>query len=222
MAFEQDMMDFEFPGVVAIVAGGARGLGVAIAKGLAEKGAQVYIAGDLVENRTQIWELSIVDHGSCTILPQNLSSADEMLAEVAAREDNIHILIDDATAGWSFVFARADAFYDMLLNGGADASEPAHIITITSSAHPTSPWDSKAASTENAQALAAEFSDECVVVNCIEPARHEADTKSVADMAMLLCSQSSASATEGISRVDSVVLSVPQSNGQIPFLLAKL
>lgn len=222
MAFQQDVMDLEFPGVVAVVAGGARGLGVAIAKGLAEKGAQVYIAGDLVENSTQLWELSAVEHGICYVLPENLSTADEMLAEVAEREDKVQILIDDATAGWSLVFARVDAFYDMLLNGSVDASEPAHVITITSSAHPTSPWESKAANAENARALAEEFSDECVVVNFIENARAEVDMKHVADMAMSLCSQSSASVSDGMSRVDNAVNPVPRSSDQVSFIQAKL
>lgn len=216
------MMDLEFPGVVAIVAGGTRGLGVAIAKSLAEKGAQVYISGDLVENSTQMWELTAVCHGICNVLPKHLSTADEMLAEVAAREDKIHILIDDASEGWSLVFARADAFYDMLLNGSVGAPDPAHIITISSSAHPTSPWDSKAVSAENARALAAEFSDECVVVNCIQNVRDEMDMQNVADMALLLCSQSSASASDGMCRVDNMIISVPQSSDQFPFLQAKL
>jgi len=217
LAFEQ--MACELPDVVAVVAGGANGLGVALAIGLAQRGAQVYISGDLVENSKQILELSSVDCGLCTVLPKNLSSADELLAEVAEREDNINILIDDASAGWGPVFARADAFFDMLLTGSVDASDPAHIIAVMSSAPPAGPWDSKVASAENAHALAAEFSDECVVVNCIEPARNEVDMKSVVDLAMSFCSQSLASANGGMSCVDDMVVSVPNP---FPFLQAKL
>jgi NAD(P)-dependent dehydrogenase (short-subunit alcohol dehydrogenase family) len=200
------------------VAGGANGLGVAIAKSLAKQGAQVYISGDLVENSKQIVELSSINRGLCIVLPKNLSTTDELLSEVAEREDNVNILIDDATAGWGPVFDRAGAFYDMLLNG-SDTSDPAHIIAVMSSAHPAGPWDSKVAGAENARALAAEFSDECVVVNCIEPARNEGDTRNVVDMAMSLCSQSSAKSNGGISCVDDVVVSV---RDPLPFLQAKL
>jgi len=220
MALVVEPMAFDFPGVVAVVAGGANGLGVAIAKGLAEKGAQVYISGDLVE-RKHLCALSSVRHGLCCVLPKDLST-EELMEEVANREDNVHILVDDAAAGWGLVFARADAFYDMLLNGGADASNPSHIIAVTSSAHSASPWESKAASTENARALAAEFSDEGVVVNCIEPARHEMDLPNVVDMAMSLCSQSSLSGNGGASCVDNVVVSVPQNTHPFPVLQAKL
>jgi NAD(P)-dependent dehydrogenase (short-subunit alcohol dehydrogenase family) len=222
MALGFDQMACEFSGVVALVAGGANGLGVAIAKGLAKRGAQVYISGDLVENSKQILELSSVVRGLCVVLPKGLSTADELLAEVAEREDNINILIDDATAGWGPVFAHADSFFDMLLNGGVDASDPAHIIAVMSSAQATGLWDSKVASAENARALAAEYSDECVVVNCIEPARNEGDTRNVVDMAMSLCSQSSAKANGGISCVDDLAVSVPQKRDPFPFPQAKL
>jgi len=219
MASVFEPMTLELPGVVAVVVGGANGQGVAIAKGLAEKGAQVYISGDLVE-RKQICGLSSVRHGLCSVLPKDLST-EELLAEVAEREENIHILVDDATAGWGHVFAHADAFFDMLLNGGADASEPSHIIAVKSSANSASPWESKTASADNARALAAEFSDESVVVNCIEPARSEMDLKNVVDMAISLCSQSS-SGSGCASCIDNVVMSAPQNTDPFPILQAKL
>jgi len=215
-------MGFEFSGVVAVVAGGANGLGVTIAKQFAEKGAHVYISGDLVENRKQIWELSNLRRGMCTILPKKMTTADDLLAEIAEREDDVHFLVDDASDSWGLVFARVGAFYDMLLSGSGGASDPAHIITIASSAHSASPWDSKAASVENARALAAEFSDECIVVNCIEPARNEMDTQNVAAMVMNLCSQSSASASAGISCIGKMVVSGLQNSNSSPFLQAKL
>jgi len=222
MSLELEPMGFEFSGVVAVVAGGANGLGVTIAKGFAEKGAHVYISGDLVENRKQIWELSNLRRGMCTILPKQLTTADELLAEIAEREDDIHFLVDDASDSWGLVFARADAFYDMLLSGTGGASDPAHIITIAPSAHSASPWDSKASSIENARALAAEFSDESVVVNCVEPARNEMDIQNVAAMVMNLCSQSSANAGAGISCVGSMVVPGPLNCKPLPFLQAKL
>jgi len=221
MALVLEPLALDFAGVVAVVAGGEHGLGVAIAKSLASKGAQVYISGDVVENGKQICDLSNVRHGLCSVLPKNLST-DELLAEVAEREDTIHILVDDATAGWGLVFARADAFFDMLLNGSINESDPSHIITIQSSAPSAGPWDSREASAENARALAAEFSDECVVVNCIEPARSDVDLKNVVDMAISLCSQSSLSCGSGASCVDNELLSVPQLADPLPFLQAKL
>jgi NAD(P)-dependent dehydrogenase (short-subunit alcohol dehydrogenase family) len=220
MAFEE--MACDFPGDVAVVAGGANGLGVAIAKALAEKGARVYISGDLIENKRQIVELSSIACGLCAVLPKHLSTAEELLAEVAEREDNVNILIDDATDGWGPVFARADAFFDMLLSGSGDASDPARIIAVMSSANPAGPWDSKVASAENARALAAEFSDECIVVNCIEPAKTEGDTRNVVDMAISMCAQPSAHANGEVSCVDDMGVSVPQKRDAFPFLHSKL
>lgn len=220
MASVLEPLTLEFAGVVAVVAGGANGLGVAISKGLAEKGAQVYISGDVVENRKQICELSNVRRGICNVLPKQLST-DELLAEVAAREDNIHILVDDASAGWGQVFARTEAFFDML-SGSVDESDPSHIITIQSSAPSTGPWESKEANAENARAFAAEFSDECIVVNCIEPARNELELKNAIDMAMSLCSQPSLSGQSGASCVDNGLLPVPRHAEPFPLLQAKL
>jgi len=225
MAFVDDIFEAEFSGTIALVAGGTHGLGVAIAKGLAEKGAQVYIAGDIIEHRSQVWELSDKEFpGMCSILPKNLSS-EKMLAEISLRHKKLHILIDDVAGGWSSVFARADAFHDLLLNGSGGTSDPSHIITIASSAQEVSscPWTGKSADMQNARAMAAEFGDEHIVVNCIGSAMvRGADTTEVADMAMLLCTGAMPLPTEEeIGNTDMITM-FRLSADTAPFLQAKL
>jgi len=225
MAFVDDIAEVEFAGAVALVASGARGLGVAIAKGLAMRGAQVYIAGDAIETKAQIWELSDEEFlGMCSVLPKQLS-ADELLAEVGLRHDKLNILVDDASEGWSSVFEHADAFYGLLLNGSGGSTDPAHIITIASSVQEDSSclWSGKANHADNAQAMAAEFGDEHIVINCIDPARAGgADTTEVANTAIRLCIGAMPLLPGDEICNPAAVPIIRQSAEMTPFLQAKL
>ncbi len=93
---------FSVAGKVALVTGGSRGIGLMIARGLAENGVKTYISSRSAEACDKAAaELSL--HGDCIALPADLSQLDEierLTTELAAREDKLHILVNNAGAAW--------------------------------------------------------------------------------------------------------------------------
>ncbi len=93
---------FSIEGKLALVTGGARGIGEMIARGYVEAGARVYISSrkaDVCEKLAA--ELSKV--GTCVALPADLSSEAEvrrLAGELAEREPELHILVNNAGANW--------------------------------------------------------------------------------------------------------------------------
>ncbi len=87
---------------VALVTGGTRGIGLMIARGLVENGVRTFISSrsaDACDEATA--ELS--PFGDCTALPADLSQPDEvdrLAGEIAAREDRLHILVNNAGTAW--------------------------------------------------------------------------------------------------------------------------
>ena len=93
---------FDLTGKVAVVTGGARGIGAMIARGLLDAGASVYVssrkapAGDAL-----VAELSPL--GRIASIPADLSTEAEckrLAAEVGEREDHVDILVNNAGAAW--------------------------------------------------------------------------------------------------------------------------
>lgn len=94
---------FNVRGKVALVTGGATGVGRMIAQGLLDNGAKVYIASrklDVCEAAAK--EMS--PEGHCIALRADLSTLPEieaLAAEIAAREPALHILVNNSGGGWT-------------------------------------------------------------------------------------------------------------------------
>jgi len=145
---------FSLTGKVALVTGGARGLGKMIAAGLLRAGAKVYITSRKEEDvRAAAAELSAL--GQCEALPGNAGSP-EGIAELAALfrqngEKALHILVNNAGRTWGApletfpdkawpgvmavnVQAPFRMIQEMLpeLEAAASAGDPARVINIGS------------------------------------------------------------------------------------------
>jgi NAD(P)-dependent dehydrogenase (short-subunit alcohol dehydrogenase family) len=110
---------FSIEGKTALVTGGTRGIGLMIARGFVEAGANVYVSSRKAEVCEEVAaELSKV--GSCTGLPANLSTEEEckrLADEIAGRESALHILVNNAGANWGAPLADFDdAAWDRVLD----------------------------------------------------------------------------------------------------------
>jgi len=94
---------FSVRGKVALVTGGATGIGRMIADGLVQNGAKVYIASRKIEEcEATARELSA--NGECLALRVDLGDQSSLRAladELASREPKLHILVNNAGAGWA-------------------------------------------------------------------------------------------------------------------------
>jgi len=88
---------FRLDGRIALVTGGTRGIGLAIAKGLGEVGAKVFITGRTITPKT---ERILSDSGvSFEFVPAELLNegvADRVVAETAAKAGRLDILVNNA------------------------------------------------------------------------------------------------------------------------------
>lgn len=110
---------FSIEGKTALVTGGTRGIGLMIARGFVEAGANVYVSSRKPEVCEEVAaELSKV--GSCTGLPANLSTEAEcerLAGEIASRASALHILVNNAGANWGAPLAQFDdAAWDRVLD----------------------------------------------------------------------------------------------------------
>jgi NAD(P)-dependent dehydrogenase (short-subunit alcohol dehydrogenase family) len=93
---------FSIQGKVALVTGGARGIGLMIARGFLEAGAKVYIASRKKEACEQTAR-SLASVGECIPFGADVSTAEGCAAlakEVASREQRLHILVNNSGAAW--------------------------------------------------------------------------------------------------------------------------
>ncbi len=144
---------FSIEGKTALVTGGSRGIGLMIARGFVEAGANVYISSRKADVCEQVaTELSEV--GRCAALPADLSTeagCRGLGEELAAREDRLDILVNNAGATWGIPLAEFDEaawervlalnvkgvfhttkFCLPLLQAAGSADEPARVINIGS------------------------------------------------------------------------------------------
>ncbi len=138
---------------VTLVTGGSRGIGLMIAAGFVEAGANVYISSRKAEVCEQVAkELSAA--GRCTPLPADLSTEEgcRLLAqELTRREEHLDVLVNNAGATWGAPLAEFDEaawervlalnlkgvfhltkFVLPLLEAAGSAEEPARVINIGS------------------------------------------------------------------------------------------
>jgi NAD(P)-dependent dehydrogenase (short-subunit alcohol dehydrogenase family) len=144
---------FDIAGKTALVTGGSRGIGLMIARGYVEAGAQVYISSRKADVCDEVAaELSKI--GSCTSVPADLSRAGEcerLATVVAGREPRLDILVNNAGATWGAPLADypADAWDKVMalnakapflltralvpaLEAAGTADDPARVINIGS------------------------------------------------------------------------------------------
>lgn len=93
---------FDLSGKVALVTGGSRGIGLMMARGLLDAGAQVCISSRKADAcASAVDELS--PHGEVTALPADLSSESEcrrLADELGKQFDRLHVLVNNAGANW--------------------------------------------------------------------------------------------------------------------------
>jgi NAD(P)-dependent dehydrogenase (short-subunit alcohol dehydrogenase family) len=195
----QDLFDVR--GKVAVVTGGSRGIGLMIARGLLEAGAEVIVSArkaDALAAATA--ELSKL--GTVTGIPADVSTEAGVAAlasGIQAKHDTVDVLVNNAGATWGGavddfplaawdkvlstnvqgVFALTQALLPQLRNG-ATASDPARVINIGSVDGLRVPMmenysysASKAAVHMLTRHLAKRLASEHVTVNAIAPGPFE-------------------------------------------------
>jgi NAD(P)-dependent dehydrogenase (short-subunit alcohol dehydrogenase family) len=141
---------FDLTGKVAVVTGGARGIGHMIASGLLEAGASVYVTSRKAEVPDDLAALGRVE-----AITADLSREDEcvrLAAELGEREPGgVHILVNNAGAAWGapieeFPASGWDKVLDLnlkspfyltraflpLLEAAATDGDPARVINVGS------------------------------------------------------------------------------------------
>jgi NAD(P)-dependent dehydrogenase (short-subunit alcohol dehydrogenase family) len=196
MSLNADQL-FNVRGKVALVTGGATGIGRMIAQGLLDNGARVYIASrklDVCEAAAK--EMS--PQGNCIALRADVSTVpaiDALAAEIAAREPKLHILVNNSGGGWTQPIEEysEDGWDKMMtlnvkapfylfrallpqLKAAGEPMDPARVINIGSvGGIETQNTDnyvygpSKAAVHHLTRQLAARFARQHITVNVIAP-----------------------------------------------------
>jgi NAD(P)-dependent dehydrogenase (short-subunit alcohol dehydrogenase family) len=192
---------FSVSGKTAVVTGGSRGVGLMIARGLVEAGADVVISSRKVDAcEAAASELARI--GKCVAVPADLSSQEGCVALAAAvrdRTDRLDLLVNNAGASWGEpiadypdkawdrvldtnvrgVFQLTVASLDML-RASASADDPARVINIGSIDGLEAPMmesyaysASKAAVHMLTRHLAKRLASEQITVNAIAPGPFE-------------------------------------------------
>lgn len=193
---------FSLQGRTALVTGGSRGLGLAIAQGLLEQGAKVYVSSRKADACVAA-AVSLSALGVCHPIPADVSNDEGIQALVAAfseREASLDILVNNAGAVWTDPFDRfprsgwdkvvdlnlrspfflTQAFAPALRRAAKD--RPAKVINIASvdglTVNPLETYSygaSKAGLVHLTRRLALRLIDDNVVVNCIAPGQFPSD-----------------------------------------------
>lgn len=144
---------FSVSGKTAVVTGGSRGIGLMIARGLLEGGAEVVISSRKAD-QLQAAADELAPLGPITAIPADLSTregVDTLAAGVRERFDHLDILVNNAGATWGapieeFPDSAWDKVLDInvkgvhqltvallaLLREAAGAEDPARVINIGS------------------------------------------------------------------------------------------
>jgi NAD(P)-dependent dehydrogenase (short-subunit alcohol dehydrogenase family) len=195
----QDLFSIE--GKTAVVTGGSRGIGLMIAQGMVEAGANVYISSRKADVCDQV-AAELSKSGKCTSIPADLGNEEgcRFLAdEVGKREQQVHILVNNAGANWGAPFEQfPDSGFDkvfainvkgvfhltrfmtpLLEKAGTD-DDPARVINIGSIDGLQAPAletysysSSKAAVHHMTRVLAHKLAAKHITVNAIAPGPFE-------------------------------------------------
>ena len=197
---------FSIEGKTALVTGGSRGIGLMIARGFVEAGANVYISSRKADVCEQVAaELSTI--GTCIAVPADLSQHDEcqrLAEEITQREGKLEILVNNAGANWAAPLADfPDAAWDRVLDlnvkgvfhltrylvpalaAAARPGDPARVVNIGSIDGLHAPdfetysySASKAAVHHLTRVLAKRLAREGITVNAIAPGPFESQMMS--------------------------------------------
>ena len=192
---------FSIEGKTAVVTGGSRGIGLMIARGMVEAGANVYISARKAD-ACDAAAAELSKSGTCTSIPADLGTEAgcRFLAdEIGKREQGLHILVNNAGANWG---APMDVFPDSgfdkvfavnvkgvfhltrflvpLLENAATDDDPARVINIGSIDGLQAPMldtfsysSSKAAVHHLTRVLAHKLAAKRITVNAIAPGPFE-------------------------------------------------
>ncbi len=192
---------FSVEGKTTLVTGGSRGIGLMIARGFVEAGANVYISSRKAEVCDEVAaELSKL--GKCTSLPADVGTEAGCRAltdALAAREERLHVLVNNAGANWGAPLSEyPDSAFDKvialnlkgvfhltrfmtpLLEKAASDDDPARVINIGSIDGLQAPAletyaysTSKAAVHHLTRVLAHKLAPQRITVNAIAPGPFE-------------------------------------------------
>lgn len=188
---------FDLTGKTALVTGGSRGIGLMIARGLLQAGAQVVISSRKADACQQAVE-ELSKFGAVRAVPADLSRQDEckrLAQDVLDKTDRLHILVNNAGATWGeplekFPAAAWDKVLDLnikspfwmvqelipALRAAGTQDDPARIINIgsvdaihVSPMHTYSYASSKAAIHQLTRVLAKELGPQHITCNAVAP-----------------------------------------------------
>ena len=188
---------FSIEGKTAVVTGGSRGIGLMIAQGMVEAGANVYISSRKADVCDEV-AAELSKSGKCTSLPTDLGTeagCRYLADEIGRREDKLHILVNNAGANWGAPMAEYpdDAFDKVmalnlkgpfhltrfmapLLAKAGTADDPARVINIGSIDGLQAPAldtyaysSSKAAVHHLTRVMAHKLAPQHITVNAIAP-----------------------------------------------------
>jgi NAD(P)-dependent dehydrogenase (short-subunit alcohol dehydrogenase family) len=186
---------------VAVVTGGSRGIGLMIARGFVEAGANVYISSRKAAVCDAVAE-ELSRDGRCTSIPADLGTEAgcRFLADqLGEREGQVHVLVNNAGANWGAPLAdypddafdkvlalnlkgvfHLTRFMEPLLAKAASDDDPARVINIGSIDGLQAPAletyaysSSKAAVHHLTRVLAHRLAAQRITVNAIAPGPFE-------------------------------------------------
>ena len=189
---------FDVSGKQVLVTGGSRGIGLAIAAGLLDRGARVIVSARKAEPLERA-AATLRERGECEAVVADLSrpdSIEQLAAEVRRRGDRLDVLVNNAGAAWGdpideFRLEGWDKVIDTNVRGpflltaalldqlraAASPEEPARIINVGSVNGLRPPPDtenypygaSKAAIHMLSRHLARRLAPEHITVNALAP-----------------------------------------------------